>query len=208
MPACRQRAAIVTRRYPVGGDTVSITAGVVSRIEVTSYVHGSMQLLGIQIDAAINSGNSGGPVFDNAGQLVGVAFQSYAGSEVVNVGWVIPTTVIAHFLKDFERHGAYTGFPKLGVQWQRMESDSHKRYLKMKVCAPPRHACTNGACRCSREATLVAHAGAACTGCAAVAAPAQRALVCCARLMSILRGGGRPGSARPAASPPRSGSAR
>lgn len=39
-----------------------MTSGVVSRIEVTSYVHGSTELLGVQIDAAINSGNSGRPV--------------------------------------------------------------------------------------------------------------------------------------------------
>lgn len=44
---------------PSAGDTMSVTSGVVSRIEVTSYVHGSTELLGVQIDAAINSGNSG-----------------------------------------------------------------------------------------------------------------------------------------------------
>lgn len=43
----------------IGGDTMSVTSGVVSRIEVTSYVHGSSELLGVQIDAAINAGNSG-----------------------------------------------------------------------------------------------------------------------------------------------------
>lgn len=45
--------------FPIGGDTMSVTSGVVSRIEVTSYVHGSSELLGIQIDAAINSGTPG-----------------------------------------------------------------------------------------------------------------------------------------------------
>lgn len=45
--------------YPIGGDTISVTSGVVSRIEVTSYAHGSTELLAVQIDAAINSGNSG-----------------------------------------------------------------------------------------------------------------------------------------------------
>jgi hypothetical protein len=49
-------------------------------MQVTTYVHGSTQLLGVQIDAAINSGNSGGPVFDDSGSLVGIAFQSYAGN--------------------------------------------------------------------------------------------------------------------------------
>ena len=52
-----------------------MTSGVVSRIEVTSYVHGSSELLGMQIDAAINSGNSGGPAFNGKGECVGIAFQ-------------------------------------------------------------------------------------------------------------------------------------
>ncbi|CAI5938193.1 unnamed protein product [Closterium sp. NIES-65] len=43
--------------YPIGGDTISVTSGVVSRIEVTAYVHGASELLGVQIDAAINSGH-------------------------------------------------------------------------------------------------------------------------------------------------------
>lgn len=63
-------------RFPIGGESISVTSGVVSRIEVTSYVHGAAELLGVQIDAAINSGNSGGPAFNNAGQCVGIAFQS------------------------------------------------------------------------------------------------------------------------------------
>jgi S1-C subfamily serine protease len=61
--------------YPIGGDTVSVTSGVVSRIEVTAYAHGASELLGVQIDAAINSGNSGGPALNSEGQCVGVAFQ-------------------------------------------------------------------------------------------------------------------------------------
>ncbi|KAJ0112015.1 hypothetical protein Patl1_01100 [Pistacia atlantica] len=61
--------------YPLGGDTISVTKGVVSRIEVTSYAHGSSDLLGIQIDAAINPGNSGGPAFNDQGECIGVAFQ-------------------------------------------------------------------------------------------------------------------------------------
>ena len=41
-------------RFPIGGESISITSGVVSRIEVTSYSHGATELLGVQIDAAIN----------------------------------------------------------------------------------------------------------------------------------------------------------
>ena len=52
--------AVAVVGYPIGGETISVTTGVVSRIEVTSYSHGATELLGIQIDAAINPGNSGG----------------------------------------------------------------------------------------------------------------------------------------------------
>lgn len=46
--------AVTVVGYPIGGDTMSVTSGVVSRIEVTSYVHGAAELLGIQIDAAVS----------------------------------------------------------------------------------------------------------------------------------------------------------
>ena len=71
-------------RFPIGGESISVTSGVVSRIEVTSYVHGAAELLGVQIDAAINSGNSGGPAFNNRGQCVGIAFQSL---KVTHLPW-------------------------------------------------------------------------------------------------------------------------
>ncbi|KAK9908877.1 hypothetical protein WJX75_004161 [Coccomyxa subellipsoidea] len=121
-PLPRLQDAVAVVGYPIGGDTISVTSGVVSRIEVTSYVHGSTELLGVQIDAAINSGNSGGPVFNEIGQCVGIAFQSMAGSDAENIGYVIPTPVINHFLTDYQRNGRFTGFPVLGVKWQRMES--------------------------------------------------------------------------------------
>ena len=50
-------------------------------------------------------------------------------------GYIIPTPVIHHFLTDFERHGAYTGFPCLGVEWQKLENPDLRTVLKMKVGA-------------------------------------------------------------------------
>jgi hypothetical protein len=61
--------------YPVGGETVSISSGVVSRVDWGSYAQaGGEEQLTVQIDAAINPGNSGGPAFSN-GKVIGVAFQ-------------------------------------------------------------------------------------------------------------------------------------
>ncbi|KAG8389423.1 hypothetical protein BUALT_Bualt02G0228000 [Buddleja alternifolia] len=116
--------------YPLGGETISVSKGVVSRIEVTAYAHGSSQLLGIQIDAAINPGNSGGPAFNDQGECIGVAFQVYRSDDVENIGYVIPTTVVSHFLEDYERNGKYTGFPSLGIVLQKLENPALRACLK------------------------------------------------------------------------------
>lgn len=63
----------------------------------------------LQIDAAINSGNSGGPAFNGKGNCVGIAFQSLKHEDVENIGYVIPTPVITHFIQDYEKNKGYTG---------------------------------------------------------------------------------------------------
>ncbi|XP_057870480.2 protease Do-like 2, chloroplastic isoform X2 [Cryptomeria japonica] len=127
---CLQDAVTVVG-YPLGGDTISVTKGVVSRIEVTSYAHGAADLLGIQIDAAINSGNSGGPAFNENGECIGVAFQVYRSDDAENIGYVIPTTVVSHFLNDYEKNGKYTGFPCLGVLLQKLENPALRECLNV-----------------------------------------------------------------------------
>ncbi|KAE9603210.1 hypothetical protein Lal_00018790 [Lupinus albus] len=129
LPALQDAVTVVG--YPIGGDTISVTSGVVSRMEMLSYVHGSTELLGLQIDAAINSGNSGGPAFNDKGKCVGIAFQSLKHEDVENIGYVIPTPVIEHFIKDYEKNGAYTGFPVLGVEWQKMENPDLRMSIGM-----------------------------------------------------------------------------
>ncbi|KAM1025998.1 hypothetical protein ACFX13_039704 [Malus domestica] len=130
LPALQDAVTVVG--YPIGGDTISVTSGVVSRIEILSYVHGSTELLGLQIDAAINSGNSGGPAFNDKGNCVGIAFQSLKHEDAENIGYVIPTPVIMHFIQDYEKNGAYTGFPILGVEWQKMENPDLRIAMGMK----------------------------------------------------------------------------
>jgi len=87
--------------YPVGGEQISITSGVVSRIDVSSYGASSLSsLLTVQIDAAINSGNSGGPALNSRSKRVmGVAFQVLGNAE--SIGYIIPVPIIAAFLAGF-----------------------------------------------------------------------------------------------------------
>lgn len=113
--------------FPVGGDELSITEGVVSRIEHVRYAHSGAFLMACQIDAAINSGNSGGPVVkDN--RIVGVAFQVNETGQ--NIGYIIATPVINHFLKDI-RDGRYDGIPDPGLMLQNMENPDLRRFYKM-----------------------------------------------------------------------------
>jgi len=120
---------VSTYGFPVGGNRISVTEGVVSRIETDTYVHsGADSHLVIQTDAAINPGNSGGLVIQN-GKVVGVAFQGLRMAD--NIGYMIPTTVVEHFLKDIE-DGKYDGFGSLGVLlYPGLHSDSYKDYLKV-----------------------------------------------------------------------------
>ncbi len=98
--------------YPVGGDRLSVTRGVVSRIDFQAYSHSrSDSHLIVQIDAAINPGNSGGPVLQNDA-VIGVAFQGLRQAD--NTGYIIPTPVISRFLKDIE-DGSYDCYTELGT---------------------------------------------------------------------------------------------
>ena len=120
---------VSTYGFPVGGMRISVTEGVISRIEMDVYAHsGADSHLVVQTDAAINPGNSGGPVMQE-GKVVGVAFQGLRQAE--NIGYLIPTTVIRHFLADVE-DGKYDAFGTLGViLYPGLHSASYKEYLKV-----------------------------------------------------------------------------
>ena len=122
-------STVSTYGFPVGGNRISVTEGVVSRVETDTYVHsGADGHLVIQTDASINPGNSGGPVIQK-GKVVGVAFQGLRMAE--NIGYMIPTTVIRHFLVDIE-DGEYDGFGSLGVlMYPGLHSASYKDYLQV-----------------------------------------------------------------------------
>lgn len=110
--------SIVVYGFPTGGDGLSVTKGIISRIEMTSYIHSILSMLGLQVDAAVNSGNSGGPALMD-GKIVGIVMQTLPSAE--NIGYLVPTPVIAHFLRDLE-DGRYDGFPDLGAAWQPLEN--------------------------------------------------------------------------------------
>jgi S1-C subfamily serine protease len=120
----RSGTRVNTYGFPLGGQDVSSTAGIVSRVESRGYVHsGADAHLVVQTDAAINPGNSGGPVVQG-GRVVGVAFQGFPGAD--NMGFFIPVPVVRHFLKNLE-DGRYDGFPDSGLDTAPLLSPAYRR---------------------------------------------------------------------------------
>lgn len=112
--------------YPFGGNSLSITKGIVSRIEYVAY-NFPVQGLRIQVDAAINPGNSGGPVFAGD-KMIGVAYSIVNNSQ--NIGYIIPNEEVDLFLKDIA-DGKYDGKPAIFDELQTLENPALREFLKV-----------------------------------------------------------------------------
>ena len=112
--------------YPKGGATLSITEGVVSRIEHVRYRYRAYGLR-TQIDAPLNNGNSGGPMVAD-GKVVGIAFSGLSTGN--DIGYSIPCEEIKLVLDDVE-DGKYDGKPQLWANTQTLGSADMRRWLKM-----------------------------------------------------------------------------
>jgi S1-C subfamily serine protease len=117
--------------YPIGGERMSVTTGIVSRIDFQLYTHSSIdQHLAVQISAQINPGNSGGPVMQN-GKVVGVAFQGYSGDVAQGVAYMVPTPVINRFLQDVS-DGRYDGYVDLAITYGKLQNPAQRKFLGLK----------------------------------------------------------------------------
>jgi len=119
--------------YPVGGNRLSVTRGVVSRIDFRPYAHSQIDMhLVVQVDAAINPGNSGGPVMQGD-KVVGVAFQGLTQAD--NTGYMIPPPVIERFLTDIQ-DGTYDHYVDLGASHFALYNPTMKQALGLPAHSP------------------------------------------------------------------------
>jgi S1-C subfamily serine protease len=125
LPALRDPVSVVG--YPVGGEEISVTEGVVSRVEVQRYSFSQRHIVAITVDAAINDGNSGGPVIKE-GKVIGIAFQSLDDAE--NIGEMVPTPIIEHFLSCASTENEVR-IPGLGLGVQKLENPALRRSLDL-----------------------------------------------------------------------------
>ena len=104
---------------PLGELTFSLTAGAVSALdrEVTTSAGTTMRLM--QTDCAINSGNSGGALFNLYGEVIGITNAKYSGSSgsgatIDNIGFAIPVNRIRSIVEGIIEKG-YVAKPYIGV---------------------------------------------------------------------------------------------
>ncbi len=123
--------AVMAFGYPVGGDSLSVTKGIVSRIDFAPYGYDPAGTgaagLRIQVDAAINPGNSGGPAVVGD-KMIGLAFASLGGAQ--NISYIIPCAEIEPYLKDIA-DGRYDGKPVLADRLQTLENPALRAFLKL-----------------------------------------------------------------------------
>ncbi len=122
----QMQAEVKAVGFPMGGEELSITKGIVSRIEVDIYAQSGERMLQVQTDSAINPGNSGGPVFCE-GKLAGIAFQGNDRGE--GLGYFIPTPMVQHFLRDAFSGAEYKGFATLNIALQPLTNPGLRDYF-------------------------------------------------------------------------------
>lgn len=178
------QSRVTVRGYPLGGNAQSVTEGVVSRVDCKNYRLGATSSVApgnslvVQIDAAINGGNSGGPAFDASNRVIGVAFQGIDGAQ--SIGYIIPALLARTFL------AASASRPKFRLadvpfRIQHLENRGLRRYLHVPdgttgvvvsavsslsaLASTPTNASVAGAprgkCSCSSASTIASTLGTA-----------------------------------------------
>lgn len=101
---------------PLGELDFSMSTGHVSALDrlITSDESG-VPINMFQIDAAVNSGNSGGPVYNAAGEVIGIVTAKYASTGVEGLGFAIPINDAARIASDLITNGYVTGRAYMGI---------------------------------------------------------------------------------------------
>ena len=121
---------------PLGELDFSMSTGHVSALDraITSDESG-VAINMFQIDAAVNSGNSGGPVYNAAGEVVGVVTAKYASTGVEGLGFAIPINDAVKIASDLITKGYVTGKAYMGVQIDQRYNSLYSQYYNMPLGA-------------------------------------------------------------------------
>lgn len=109
---------VTTIGNPLGELTFSESTGIISALDRSITMSDGRQMNMIQTDCAINSGNSGGPLFNSYGEVVGIVsakYSSYSNESVEGLGFAIPINDVWSMIEDIMTNGYVTNKPYLGA---------------------------------------------------------------------------------------------
>jgi len=116
---------------PLGELTFSMSGGMVSSVNRAINVDGTPFNM-IQTDASINSGNSGGPLFNQYGEVIGIVSAKYSsnssGTSVEGLGFAIPMNDVFAMITDIMTNGYITNKPYLGITGGTMTEQMAAQY--------------------------------------------------------------------------------
>ena len=131
---------VVAIGNPLGELTYTLTKGVVSAVNRSLTMSGGLVMNMIQTDTAINSGNSGGPLFNMYGQVIGITSAKLSNSSsssdatIEGLGFAIPINDVWDMIQDIIENGRVTGKPYMGITPANVtESDAQKYGMSVGV---------------------------------------------------------------------------
>lgn len=126
---------VVAIGNPLGELTYSMTQGIVSAKDRNITTSDGKAMNMIQTDTAINNGNSGGPLFDMYGQVIGITSAKLSNNSassteaaIEGLGFAIPINDIKDMVTDIIEHGYVTGKPYLGITVQTIPQSVAQNY--------------------------------------------------------------------------------
>jgi len=124
--------SVIAIGNPLGFELMdTVTSGIVSGINREITINDKAMTL-LQTDAAINSGNSGGPLINKYGQVIGINSSkmsaSYSETSIEGIGFAIPSNEVAQIVDDIMEYGYVTGKPQLGISCQDVTETISKMY--------------------------------------------------------------------------------
>ncbi|MBQ2071832.1 MAG: trypsin-like peptidase domain-containing protein, partial [Oscillospiraceae bacterium] len=120
---------------PLGELDFSMSTGHVSALDRVINTQESERINMFQIDAAVNEGNSGGPVYNGMGEVVGIVTAKYSSSGVEGLGFAIPINDVKAIADDLINIGYVTGKAYMGVSFDSRYNSMYSQYYGMPLGA-------------------------------------------------------------------------
>ncbi len=114
---------VYTMGHPSEDLKYTMTSGIISGLDRTIGFGDGTELHMFQFDAPVNPGNSGGPVYDNRGTVIGIVTAKYVDITSEGIGFALPIEDVLPVAEELKEKGYVSGRPLLGIVVQTAEAD-------------------------------------------------------------------------------------